>query len=872
VSPECQYTRGSAEQQARAAAGHLARLAANVRLLAGCSLSPVTCPLKLFVEVALPLPVPRTFTYAVPPALRARARPGARVLVPFGNREKIGWIDRVADSYAGDAAKVKPVLGVLDASPSATESILRLSRWISDYYLAPLGLVLRTALPAGLSDSSTDYVSLTGEPTPGRDLTAQEQRLVDWLRAHDGPQPVARMRRELGDRQWWPVIRRLEEIGLVRVDTQGPRVEPPVAQRRVLRIARELPSLMERDQLFGRAKRQRQLFETLETMGGRAEVAHLVANLGFSYAVVNALVERGVGEIAEEEAVRDPYAGVEVQAATAHTPTAAQARVIRDLIAASKTKRPGTFLLHGITGSGKTLVYIELLREVVERQGKTAIVLVPEIALTPQTVGRFKAVFGDRVAVLHSALSDGERYDEWRSLRSGEKRIVVGARSAIFAPLADLGAIVVDEEHEGSYKQGEAPRYHAREVAVVRAAIEGAVCVLGSATPSLESWANARSGKYALLQLPERAGGQPLPPIRVIDLRAERKRQKQTTGPLQERSPVILADLLVDAVHQRIARGEQIILLLNRRGYATFVQCRECGQVWHCPNCNVSLTFHRRRARLTCHYCLHEEDAPRVCSACGSNDLSFKGVGTEQVERAVGETFPRARIARMDVDTTGAKWAHHEILGRVERREVDILLGTQMIAKGLDFPNVTLVGVINADTGINLPDFRATERTFQLLTQVAGRAGRGPKGGEVFIQTSLPSHYAVTAATEHDFVGFAEREMEARKEPSYPPLTRLVNVVVSGMEEAATQEAAVAAANWVSGLLAARKVKDVALVGPAPCPIDRIRGRWRWHFLLRSPSARQLGNVARYFWLKHRLPKSKADLRVIIDRDPVQLL
>ncbi|HEU0051524.1 MAG TPA: primosomal protein N', partial [Longimicrobium sp.] len=790
----------------------------------------------------------------------------------FANREKIGWIDRVADTYAGDAAKVKEIVGVLDASPSATPAILRLCRWIGDYYLAPLGQVIRTALPAGLSDSSTDSVALTGEPAPGRDLTAQEQRLVDWLRAHDGVQTVARLRRELGDRQWWPTIRRLEEIGIARVETQGPRVEPPVALRRVLRVVNDLPTLVEREKAFGRARRQLELFETLETMGGRAEVAHLVANLGFSYAVVNALVERGVAEIAEEEAVRDPYANVEVRAAPALTPTPAQAKVIGELTTATRTKSPGTFLLHGITGSGKTLVYIELLREVVERQGRTAIVLVPEIALTPQTVGRFKAVFGDRVAVLHSALSDGERYDEWRSLRSGEKRIVVGARSAIFAPLADLGAIVVDEEHEGSYKQGEAPRYHAREVAVVRAAIEGAVCLLGSATPSLESWANVQAGKYRLLELPERAGGQPLPPIRVVDLRAERKRQKDSTGPAQERSPVILSDLLVDAVHQRIGRGEQTILLLNRRGYATFVQCRECGQVWHCPDCNVSLTFHRKRARLTCHYCLHEEAAPRNCPACGSNDLSFKGVGTEQVERAVGETFPRARIARMDVDTTGAKWAHHDILGRVERGEVDILLGTQMIAKGLDFPNVTLVGVINADTGINLPDFRATERTFQLLTQVAGRAGRGPKGGEVFIQTSLPNHYAVTAATEHDFVGFAAKEMEARKEPHYPPFTRLVNVVVSGMEENATQEAAVAAGEWVRGLLAARRVTEVTLVGPAPCPIDRIRGRWRWHFLLRSASAQQLGNVARYFWLRYRLPKNKADLRVVIDRDPVQLL
>ncbi|MDP9349676.1 MAG: primosomal protein N', partial [Gemmatimonadota bacterium] len=740
----------------------------------------------MFVEVALPLPLPRTFTYAVPEGMREAAVPGARVLVPFARRERIGWIDCVAPD-AGGAGKVLPVTALLDDSPSATPGILRLSRWIADYYVAPLGQVLRTALPAALCDSSTDYLALVDAGAAEAylsDASPTETRLLEWLMAQEGPRPVSRLRRECGDRVWWPAIRRLEEVGVLRVSTEAPRVEPAVKVRRVLRVTRELPTLGERDALFGRAKRQREAFETVEEMGGSAEVAHLVGQLGFSYPVVNALVEKGLAQVVEEEVSRDPYAAIPHGEAPSFRPTPQQAAAIGALVEASRTPEPGTFLLRGVTGSGKTLVYIELLREVVERQGRTAIVLVPEIALTPQTVGRFKAVFGDRVAVLHSALSDGERYDEWRSLRSGEKRIVVGARSAVFAPLPDLGAIVVDEEHEGSYKQGEAPRYHAREVAVVRARMEGAVCVLGSATPALESWANARAGKYHLLELPERVGGRPLPQIRVVDLRSERKKQAASTGPLQQPDggPVIISDALADAVRARLSRGEQTILLLNRRGYATFVQCRECGQVWHCPQCNVSLTYHRRRGRLTCHYCFHEEQSPSRCSGCGSTDLNFRGVGTEQVERAVGEAFPAARVARMDVDTTSGKWAHHEILGRVERGEVEILLGTQMIAKGLDFPNVTLVGVINADVGINLPDFRATERTFQLLTQVAGRAGRGPKGGEVLIQTALPNHYAVLCATEHDFVGFAEKELEARREPSYPPFSRLVNVVVSGLD------------------------------------------------------------------------------------------
>ena len=806
--------------------------------------------------------------------MREAAVPGARVLVPFARKERIGWIDRVSPDGAG-GGKILPLHAVLDDTPSATSSLLRLSRWLAEYYVAPLGQVLRTALPAALCDSSTDYVSLAdgrGEDPDLQAATPLELQLLQWLKTQEGPQSVSRLRRACGDRVWWPTIRRLEEAGVLRVHTEAPRVAPAVRTRRILRLTSEIPSLVERERLFGRAKRQRECFETVEETGGTAEVPHLVGQLGFSYAIVNALVEKGVAVVEEEEVSRDPYANVPLPEAPTFRPTPRQAAAIGALVQASRTPDPGTFLLRGVTGSGKTLVYIELLREVVERQGRTAIVLVPEIALTPQTVGRFKAVFGDRVAVLHSALSDGERYDEWRSLRSGEKQIVVGARSAIFAPLERLGAIVVDEEHEGSYKQGEAPRYHAREVAVVRARQEGAVCLLGSATPALESWANARAGKYHLLELPERVEGRPLPQIRVVDLRTEKKRQDATTGPLQEKTPVIVSDVLADAVRARIARAEQTILLLNRRGYATFVQCRDCGQVWHCPQCNVSLTYHRRRGRLTCHYCFHEEASPSRCSACGSNDLSFRGVGTEQVERSVGEAFPTARIARMDVDTTSGKWAHHEILGRVERGEVDILLGTQMIAKGLDFANVTLVGVINADVGINLPDFRATERTFQLLTQVAGRAGRGPKGGEVFIQTALPNHYAVTCATEHDFVGFAERELETRREPAYPPFTRLVNVVVSGLEEVGTQEAAVKAAEWIHGLLRARGVEGVAVVGPAPCPIDRIRGRWRWHLLLRSESPKLLGEVARYFHERFEPPKGKLDLRIAIDRDPVALL
>jgi primosomal protein N' (replication factor Y) (superfamily II helicase) len=823
----------------------------------------------MHVEVAVPLPILRTFTYSVPPDLRDRAVPGSRVLVPFTRGERVAWIDRVV-AASETRGEPRAILAVLDAEPSLPPAVLELSRWAAEYYVAPLGQVVKAAVPAVLSGSSSDSIELVDGAGDLDELTDLEAVLVDWLRASGpGPHPVARLRRETADRAWWPVIRRLEERGILRVRSELPRTEPAVRTRRVLRLTRELPSLRERDEIFGRARRQRECWEWVETVGGSIEVTQLVGQHNFSYPVIRALVDRELATVEEEVVPRDPYALIEPGTEARHDPTPAQAAAIGRLIQAGRSAEPGTFLVRGVTGSGKTLVYVELLRDVVERQGRSAIVLVPEIALTPQTVGRFRAVFGDRVAVLHSALSDGERYDEWRALRSGEKRIAVGARSAVFAPLFDVGAIIVDEEHEATYKQAEAPRYHARELAIVRAGLERAVCVLGSATPALESWVNATAGKYGLIELPERVGGQPMPAVRVVDLREERRAVRERSGTSES---VVLSTALREAVKTRLERGEQSILLLNRRGYANFVQCRDCGHVWDCPSCAVSLTFHRRRARLTCHYCLYEEDTPETCVRCSSTELSFRGVGTEQVERTVEEAFPAASIARMDVDTTAQKWAHHRILDKVGSGEIDILLGTQMIAKGLDFPNVTLVGVINADVGINLPDFRATERTFQLVTQVAGRAGRGPKGGEVLIQTSLPTHYAITCSLEHDFIRFAELELEARRSPLYPPFCKLVNVVVSGLDEAGTQQATEAATQWIQGLIGARGLADVEVVGPAPCPIEKIRDRWRWHFLLRSRNASAIGRVSRYFGERFRLPSGRHDLRIAIDRDPVALL
>ena len=711
------------------------------------------------------------------------------------------------DVPAPAKGKLREIVGAPDADPALSPALLALGKWMARYYAAPPGIVLRAMLP----------VALTGATVP---------------------------------------------VAVVRT-------------QRVARIVTALESLLERDTLFKRSPKQRLLYELLESLGGVHPARALLEQGDVTAGVLQQLVARGLVELESAPVARDPFATRAITAPKRLIPTEAQRTAIAALIALA----PGHgALLRGVTGSGKTLVYIEYLRDVIERRGQGAIVLVPEIALTPQTVDRFRTAFGDRVAVLHSALSDGERYDAWAAISRGERSIVVGARSAIFAPVHRLGAIVVDEEHEATYKQGESPRYHARDLARVRAQVEGATFVLGSASPSLESWVQATRGDLALLELPERAGGAQLPVVHVIDRRKEAPVVRPTfttagTPHVVQGSQFghALTPALERAIADRLDKREQSILLLNRRGYAHFMQCNECGNVSQCPNCAIALTYHRTPERLACHYCGHREAPPSRCRNCGGPPLRERGLGTQQLERLLAERWPDAHIARMDMDTTGAKWAHATILDRVASGEVDILLGTQMIAKGLDFPNVTLVGVIDADVGINLPDFRASERCFQLLSQVAGRAGRGAKGGEVFIQTREPTHHAVTCAVTHDYLRFAAEELEGRTRPPYPPTLFLANAVISGTEEMATADAARVLADWTRRLVAARMPDVVEIVGAAPCPVERIKQRWRWHFLVKSADPDALGRIGRYVVDHGPLPAA-AGMRLAWDRDPVTLL
>ena len=626
----------------------------------------------------------------------------------------------------------------------------------------------------------------------------------------------------------------------------------PAADRLFVLVGNGMESLLERERRFKRAPKRRVVYEAVEALGGSAPVSHLVRQLKISTGVLDGLVAQGLARIERVPEMRDPFAGL--SSPPPPSPTEDQRRVVHGILA---TELHHPVLIHGVTGSGKTLVYLDVLRAVVQA-GNGAILLVPEIALTPQTVARVRGVFGDQVAVLHSGLSDGERADAWRALRRGERLVAVGPRSAVFAPVQRLGAIVVDEEHEPSYKQGTAPRYHTRDAAAMRAQLEGARLILGSATPSLETLSDDRVVTFAL---PDRVGARPLPPVEVVDLRSAPR------IPGAEAGAIPWSEALDGAIDGALERGEQVILLLNRRGFATFVQCPNCGNVPGCPNCAIALTLHQTPPAMRCHYCGHEAPIPEACALCGSATQRLRGLGTQQLEHFVGTRYPRARIARMDLDTTTSKWAHHHILERVARGEVNILLGTQMIAKGLDFPNVTVVGVVDADTGLHFPDFRAGERTFQLVAQVAGRAGRGPRGGRVFVQTRAPDHHAIRAAAAHSVEQFAAAELPLRSPPNppYPPRTGLVRFVIGTEDHARTAELAEKVAAWLRRAATERLDGMLTVLGPAPCPIMRLKGKWRWHVLAKSPEPRVLGRVVRAW-------RAKTHRAVTVDRDPVSLL
>ena len=820
-----------------------------------------------YVDVAVPLPVSHLYTYHVPPDLQDDVAPGKRVLVPFGRKYITAYIVRVSDSSELD--QIKDIVDLLDPAPVVTESILRLSKWIADYYFCSWGIAIKAALPAGID--SVHSVTITLHEIPNEsissDLFQPEQvsisgevrkKILNILRQ----QPSISLRdlqKKIGKKSLHSSLYSLEKQGLIHIEdtVRSGKTKAKTLQHIVLAI----PEAEQIDMplLEKRAPKQAALLKTLEELfPNDIPVTELQNLVQFDpRTVIKSLVQKGYVQVYAKEIRRKPM-GYFAYQKTSHLPLTSQQQKALDHIKETIDSKNFTpILLHGVTSSGKTEVYMQAIAYVLA-QNRRAIVLVPEISLTPLLVSRFLSRFEENVAVLHSGLSSGERYDEWQRIRRGEVDVVIGARSAIFAPLKGLGLIVVDEEHEMSYKQDSEPRYHGRDTAVMRARLENIPVILGSATPSLESYYNAQTHKYHLLTINERIDERPLPTVEIVD-----KRQKEGQH--------IFSNTLEIAIREGLAREEQVLLFLNLRGFANFYLCQECGYVYECPRCNVTLTYHAGAHRLLCHYCDFSRIPPTRCEQCSSPDVQYRGIGTERIEQEIQLIFPEAIIARMDRDSVSGKDAHYKILNRFEQGEIDILIGTQMIAKGHDFHNVTVVGVIAAETGLHLPDFRASERTFQILTQVAGRTGRGQLTGEVIIQTYTPTHYAILTAQNHDYFSFYSREILYREQLRYPPFSRIINILFQGRDEDFTRETARNAAKFFRSIEHSRQQR-ISILGPSPAALTKLRNKYRYQILLKSSHSLYMRKFVKEQLELFRKTTQLKDLQIIVDVDPVNLL
>ncbi|MGD9587730.1 MAG: primosomal protein N' [Pyrinomonadaceae bacterium] len=813
-----------------------------------------------YVEVALPLPLRRTFTYELPPGLRDYTLFGTRLLVPFGKRHLTGYAvefhAELAEEIGFDPSDVKEVLEVIDEVPLITDEILKLTKWVADYYAASWGEVLKASLPAGINAPSELVYSINDN---GREFLKSASgrpnaklRSLQFL-ADNGQSIQAAVEHDVGlsSRK---ALRELAAAGLVDsyFRTAASRVRKK-KQKAVALTGAPLP-----DGSKPITELQQKVLDTLAANGGEMLFVDLVEKAGTGASPVNTLEKRGLLRVYVTEVFRDPLAAARLPELAEFELNAEQRFAFDEIENALGGCRYKAFLLHGITGSGKTEVYIRAMKACL-RSGRSSLMLVPEIALTPIFSRRLRAVFGDQVAILHSNLSAGERFDEWRRIRSGAARIAIGTRSAIFAPLAEIGLIVVDEEHDSSYRQNESPFYNARDTAVVRAKNAGAVVVLGSATPSLETFENARADKYQYLQLQKRIEDRPLAQAELIDMREVFKKAGKD---------VVISPQLVEAIRETHRKGEQSMILLNRRGFSQFVLCRSCGESLRCRNCDITLTYHKKDPRLTCHYCGYRTVVPDKCPFCAGEFLYFIGQGTEQLQGILERQFPGLRIARIDRDTMARKGDMAKALLAFDRGEIDMLVGTQMLAKGHDFPNVTLVGVISVDTGLGLPDLRSAERTFQLITQVAGRAGRGDRGGRVLIQTYYPEHYALRHAVKQDYEGFFDEEMRYRERMAYPPFVVLASILVRHSD---LKTANSIAARVREALDAANAGRACRILGPAQAPLSRLKGEHRIQIILKSGSRRSLRNVldAAMAEVDEALPGRRW---IQVEIDPIDLL
>ncbi|PLR97335.1 primosomal protein N' [Bacillus sp. T33-2] len=788
----------------------------------------------------------KTFDYTIPEHLEEIIRPGVRVIVPFGPRNIQGFVTEVKNESTYD--KLREIKDVMDLTPVLTDELLALGDWMSSKILCYRISAYQAMLPAALKAKYEKKIVLS-QNTIVSELPEQVQELfqnsesVNWDAA--------------AEKGLVPLLQKEAVKGMIEVVYE---VRERVRKKLLKHIYPAVEAAMlneQKEKLTAQAKGQRAVLDFFIAHPEPVELRFINSQPGISAASVKALVHKGILKEKHTEVYRDPFLSREFEKTAPLTLTYEQEQAIGPVISAVEDNRHEVFLLYGVTGSGKTEVYLQSIQQVLDK-GQEAIVLVPEISLTPQMVKRFKERFGDLVAVMHSGLSAGEKYDEWRKIQRREVKVVVGARSAVFAPFENLGIIIIDEEHETSYKQEDNPRYHARDIAIERGIFHNCPVVLGSATPSLESFARAHKGRYTLLTLPKRMNDQPLPAVEIIDMREE----------LRAGNRSMFSRKLFQMLEDRLEKKEQTVLFLNKRGHSSFVMCRDCGYVVNCPHCDITLTYHRSNERMKCHYCGYEALVPGHCPECSSEHIRYFGTGTQKVEEELAKILPHARVIRMDVDTTGRKGAHEKMLTAFQEGQADILLGTQMIAKGLDFPNVTLVGVLSADTMLHLPDFRSSEKTFQLLTQVSGRAGRHHLPGEVTIQTYTPEHYSIELAGTQDFDSFYQKEMMVRKIHKYPPFYYLTLITVSHED----LMKAVSVTEKITRFIASRLSAEAVVLGPVASPIPRINDRYRYQCLIKYKREPELDVALKTMLDRYQQETASGRLQISVDVNPYILM
>ncbi|MET0787562.1 MAG: primosomal protein N' [Paenisporosarcina sp.] len=801
---------------------------------------------EVIVDVSA-YPIDRPFDYAVPLDIQPLIESGSRVKVPFGNRSVLGFVMNIKMDTDVPKDKQKEIHELLDIEPVFSEEMIALSKWMKRETLCYEIDALQVMLPAALRAKYEKNLRYANQSISLPD------ELTELFQGNELIEIPANTPKDL-----LALIKKYIKNSALVLETTV-KQNTAIKKVRMVRITDDVAHLNTMlDELSPQAKKQKQLVQWMSQSPGKVfQASLLIKEAKTTNAVLQSVVERGVASFTMEEIYRDPYATRTMEQSNKLQLTHEQQHALDEVVSAYEQGLSKTFLLHGITGSGKTEVYLQAIDRALQ-DDKEAIVLVPEISLTPQMTNRFKERFGALVAVLHSGLSAGEKYDEWRKIKRGEVRVVVGARSAIFAPFTRLGLIILDEEHEGTYKQDDTPRYHARDVAIWRGEFHHCPIILGSATPSLESYARAKKGNYSLLTLANRPKEQPLPEVAIIDMREQLKNGNRSMFSLE----------LAEAIRVRLDKKEQMVLFLNRRGHSSFVLCRDCGTVIECNNCDISMTYHRYQEIIKCHYCGEDEPVPTTCPECQSEHIRFFGTGTQKVEEEIAKLFPEARVLRMDVDTTRKKGSHESILQQFGEGKADILLGTQMIAKGLDFPNITLVGVLSADTTLHLADFRAAEKTFQLLTQVSGRAGRHDKKGEVVVQTYTPEHYAILFAQHHDYVSFYNQEMRLRKQFAYPPFTYVAMIQVTHEDVLMTAEYAHKAANWLKDHLS----NEAEIIGPSASTISRVQNRYRYQCLVKYKKEPKLSEIMQQLIRIYRTEWIKKGITLYVDLNPSSIM